>query len=225
MFVKDDILFSKLMERFNVPDTLDNQLKEKIQYRTCIYIEKWIKNEGIHLNPTIKDKILFFAENQLNPEFLHFFKAQIIQALNFKPISLQPIQNSKNINLSNGPLSFEDIRDLDFAQQLTLISYSNYSKITVIYISFSFLFSFLVFTLFLFSSIMKCFKLFLQNFMIKYLLLIEKIWKIFKFMLLLCVLILFYLLILFVDELKQFKNLLQQLLFVFFIFLCVRSFF
>ena len=56
-FTNPDALFDKLLERYNVPESVPDMEQKKIKMRVCVFFKNWADNEYERLPDSLIERI------------------------------------------------------------------------------------------------------------------------------------------------------------------------
>lgn len=131
-FTTTEFLIRKLKERFDVPDRIDPDLKEKIQIRTLLVIKRWVellKDQG---ETEMLESIVASFLTSLTLPSLKTIGQKITHILNEGATRIPSYVHSKaapNSILPAGPISFDSIDPKELARQLTFMHFELFSAI------------------------------------------------------------------------------------------------
>ena len=136
-FTTEEKLWSKLLERFEVPNHIEEAVKMKIRARVCIFVKNWVEKDllGEHVRSLIQT---FVVTRMNDPQYALMAKV-ILERLN-NPKGIEEMQISERPPPPVLPrnvfskLTIFDIDDLEIARQLTLYLFTIYRKIRVRFI-------------------------------------------------------------------------------------------
>ncbi|KAJ5074401.1 guanine nucleotide exchange factor [Anaeramoeba ignava] len=136
-FTTPEILFQKLVERYNVPEEFARK-KKIIQLRVVNVFVLWIQNYFSDFNPNLLHKLFIFSENYLQRDgyqtVLHILKTILSKKFQgtsneseYLNMSLPEPKIPKNI--FSPKLTLNDIDEEEIARQLTLYEFNIYKQI------------------------------------------------------------------------------------------------
>eukprot|EP00339_Tiarina_fusa_P009922 CAMPEP_0117039822 /NCGR_PEP_ID=MMETSP0472-20121206/27916_1 /TAXON_ID=693140 ORGANISM="Tiarina fusus, Strain LIS" /NCGR_SAMPLE_ID=MMETSP0472 /ASSEMBLY_ACC=CAM_ASM_000603 /LENGTH=442 /DNA_ID=CAMNT_0004750403 /DNA_START=436 /DNA_END=1760 /DNA_ORIENTATION=+ len=134
-FTTEERLWQKLVERFRVPDSFSEPMKQKIQVRVCIFVKNWVEKASGELHEKTRRSIMEFLESDLAGPSFKLMRDAIQDRLENPKSHEDPVLSGKPPapflprNIKESTLTIDDIEELEIARQLTLQSFAIYKKI------------------------------------------------------------------------------------------------